>query len=342
VPRPRPPGHVAVTPLMRLVGVQVHFPIRRGMLQRVSGYVKAVDGVDLDIRRGQTLALVGESGCGKTTLGKALLQLIRPTAGGVLLDGQDLTTLSHHALHPYRRRLQIIFQDPFSALDPRMMVGEIVMEGMAAHGIGASRQAREERVKTILTQVGLDPTMIHRYPHEFSGGQRQRIGIARCLAVEPEFIVCDEATSALDVSVQAQILNLLAQLQADLGLTYLFITHNLGVVEYLADEIAVMYLGRIVERGTTQEVFDHPCHPYTQALISAVPKLDPDTGVEKIRLAGDAPSPIKPPAGCHFHPRCPHAMPQCRAQYPLTYPRSTSHTVNCFLYGGVDAPQTAS
>jgi peptide/nickel transport system ATP-binding protein len=258
------------------------------------------------------------------------------------LDSQDLTTLSHRALHLYRRRLQIIFQDPFSALDPRMMVGEIVMEGMAAHGIGASRQAREERVKRILTQVGLDPTMIHRYPHEFSGGQRQRIGIARCLAVDPDFIVCDEATSALDVSVQAQILNLLAQLQADLGLTYLFITHNLGVVEYLADEIAVMYLGRIVERGTTQEVFDHPCHPYTQALLSAVPKLDPDTGVGKIRLAGDVPSPIKPPAGCHFHPRCPHAMPQCRAQYPSTYPRSTSHTVNCFLYGGVDAPQTAS
>jgi peptide/nickel transport system ATP-binding protein len=342
VPRPRPLGHLAITPLVRLAGVQVHFPIRRGMLQRVSGYVKAVDGVDLDIRRGQTLALVGESGCGKTTLGKALLQLIRPTAGGVLLDSQDLTTLSHRALHPYRRRLQIIFQDPFSALDPRMMVGEIVMEGMAAHGIGASRQAREERVKRILTQVGLDPTMIHRYPHEFSGGQRQRIGIARCLAVDPDFIVCDEATSALDVSVQAQILNLLAQLQADLGLTYLFITHNLGVVEYLADEIAVMYLGRIVERGTTQEVFDHPCHPYTQALLSAVPKLDPDTGVGKIRLAGDVPSPIKPPAGCHFHPRCPHAMPQCRAQYPSTYPRSTSHTVNCFLYGGVDAPQTAS
>jgi peptide/nickel transport system ATP-binding protein len=342
VPRPRPPGHATGAPLLRLAGVRVHFPIRRGMLQRISGYVKAVDGIDLDIRRGQTLALVGESGCGKTTLGKALLQLIRPTAGRVLLHDQDLTTLSRRALHPYRRRLQIIFQDPFSALDPRMMVGEVVMEGMAAHGIGASRQEREERVKTILTQVGLDPAMIHRYPHEFSGGQRQRIGIARCLAVEPDFLVCDEATSALDISVQAQILNLLAQLQADLGLTYLFITHNLGVVEYLADEIAVMYLGRIVERGTTQEVFDHPCHPYTQALLSAVPKLDPDTGVEKIRLAGDVPSPIKPPSGCHFHPRCTHAMPQCRAQYPPAYPRSASHTVNCFLYEAVDAPPTAS
>ncbi len=320
MPRPRPPGHVTVTSLLQLVGVQVYFPIRHGMLQRVSGYVKAVDGVDLDIRRGQTLALVGESGCGKTTLGKALLQLIRPTAGRVLLEGYDLTVLSRRALHPYRRRLQIIFQDPFAALDPRMMVGEIVMEGMAAHGIGASRQEREERVKTILIQVGLDPAMIHRYPHEFSGGQRQRIGIARCLAVEPDFLVCDEATSALDVSVQAQILNLLAQLQADLGLTYLFITHNLGVVEYLADEIAVMYLGRIVERGTTQEVFDRPSHPYTQALLAAVPKLDPDTGMEKIRLAGDVPSPITTTQRLSF----PSTLSPCHASVPSAIPTSVS------------------
>jgi peptide/nickel transport system ATP-binding protein len=340
--RARPHRHVPIAPLIRLTGVKVHFPIRRGILQRVTGHIKAVDGVDLDIRHGQTLALVGESGCGKTTLGKALLQVIRPTAGHVLLDGQDLTTLGRRALHPYRRRLQIIFQDPFSALDPRMMVGEIVMEGMTAHDIGSSRQEREERVKTILTQVGLDPAMLHRYPHEFSGGQRQRIGIARCLAVEPDFLVCDEATSALDVSVQAQILNLLAQLQADLGLTYLFITHNLGVVEYLADEIAVMYLGRIVERGTTQEVFDRPSHPYTQALLSAVPRLEPEAGVGKIRLAGDPPSPIEPPSGCHFHPRCPHAMPQCRTQYPPAYARSASHTVNCLLYEAGDGRQDIS
>jgi peptide/nickel transport system ATP-binding protein len=330
-PRPRTSEQPTPLPLLSLEGLTVHFPIHRGVLKRVVGYVRAVDGVDLEIRQGTTLALVGESGCGKTTLGKALLQLIRPTAGRVLMHGQYLTALSRRALHPYRRRLQVIFQDPYAALDPRMMVGEIVMEGMAAHNIGRTRQEREARAKAILTQVGLDPDMLNRYPHEFSGGQRQRLGIARCLAVEPDFIVCDEATSSLDVSVQAQILNLLEQLQADLGLTYLFITHNLGVVEYLADEVAVMYLGRIVERGPTAEVFDNPRHPYTQALLSAVPRLDPESGVEKIRLAGDVPSPVHPPSGCHFHPRCPYVMPRCREHYPPAYPTSASHTANCFL-----------
>ncbi|MBI3301775.1 MAG: dipeptide ABC transporter ATP-binding protein [Deltaproteobacteria bacterium] len=336
-PRPRIPGRDSPDTLIRIEGLKVYFPIRRGVLKKVVGHVKAVDGVDLTIRKGETLALVGESGCGKTTLGKALLQLIRPTAGRVLVDGQDLTTLDRQALHPYRRRLQVIFQDPYSALNQRMMVGEIVMEGMAAHSIGRTRKEREDRVKEILAQVGLDPDVIHRYPHEFSGGQRQRIGIARCLAVEPDFIVCDEATSALDVSVQAQILNLLEKLQTDLGLTYLFITHNLGVVEYLADEVAVMYLGRIVERGKTEEVFGNPRHPYTQALLSAIPKLDPATGIEKIRLSGDVPSPINPPTGCHFHPRCAYAMPLCREQYPPAYVLSDSHssaghTVWCHLY----------
>jgi peptide/nickel transport system ATP-binding protein len=330
-PRPRTPEQTTPLPLLRLEGLTVHFPIRRGVLKRVVGYVRAVDGVDLEIRQGTTLALVGESGCGKTTLGKALLQLIQPTAGRVLLHGQDLTALSRNALHPYRRRLQVIFQDPYTALDPRMMVGEIVTEGMAAHDIGRTRQEREARAKALLTQVGLDPEMLNRYPHEFSGGQRQRLGIARCLAVEPDFIVCDEATSSLDVSVQAQILNLLEQLQADLGLSYLFITHNLGVVEYLADEVAVMYLGRIVERGPTAEVFDNPRHPYTQALLSAVPRLDPESGVEKIRLAGDVPSPVQPPSGCHFHPRCPYVMPRCREHYPPAYQTAASHTANCFL-----------
>jgi peptide/nickel transport system ATP-binding protein len=331
-PRPRALDQVEATPLIRLEGVKVHFPIRKGVLKRTVGYVKAVDGIDLEIRKGQTLAVVGESGCGKTTLGKALLQLIRPTAGRVLFAGQDLTALDRNALLPYRRRLQVIFQDPYSALNPRMMVGEIVTEGMVAHGIGHNRHEREQRAKVILAQVGLDPDVIYRYPHEFSGGQRQRIGIARCLAVDPEFIVCDEATSALDVSVQAQIVNLLEKLQAELGLTYLFITHNLGVVEYLADEVAVMYLGRIIEYGPTEEVFANPRHPYTRALLAAVPKIDPHTKAKKIHLTGDISSPVNPPSGCHFHPRCPHVMSQCQQQYPLTFSLSTSHSTACFLY----------
>jgi peptide/nickel transport system ATP-binding protein len=335
-PRPRSPDQAETSPLLHLEGVKVHFPIRKGVLKRTVGYVKAVDGVDLEIRKGQTLAVVGESGCGKTTLGKALLQLIRPTAGRVVFAGQDLTALDRTALLPYRRRLQVIFQDPYSSLNPRMMVGEIVMEGMAAHGIGRNRSEREQRAKDILVQVGLDPEVIHRYPHEFSGGQRQRIGIARCLAVEPEFIVCDEATSALDVSVQAQIVNLLEKLQADLGLTYLFITHNLGVVEYLADEVAVMYLGRIVEYGATEEVFKNPRHPYTRVLLSAVPKIDPQTKVEKIHLPGDIPSPVNPPSGCYFHPRCTHTMPRCCEQYPQSHSVSTAHAASCHLYSETD------
>jgi peptide/nickel transport system ATP-binding protein len=331
-PRPRTPEQTSREPLIQIKGLKVYFPIKKGVFKTVVGHVKAVDDVDLTIRTGQTLALVGESGCGKSTLGKALLQLLRPTAGQVIVEGQDLTKLDRSALQPYRRKLQVIFQDPYSSLNQRMMVGEIVMEGMQAHGIGRNRAEREERAKEILAQVGLGPEVIHRYPHEFSGGQRQRISIARCLAVEPDFIVCDEATSALDVSVQAQILNLLEKLQADLGLTYLFITHNLGVVEYLADEVAVMYLGRIVEQGKTEEVFSNPRHPYTQALLSAIPKLDPATGIEKIRLSGDVPSPINPPSGCHFHTRCPYVMPRCREQYPPSYAQSDTHAAKCFLY----------
>jgi len=302
--------------------------------------VKAVDGVSLSIKKGKTLALVGESGCGKTTLGKALLQLIRPTAGRVSFSGADLTELSRGELRPYRRRLQIVFQDPYSSLDPRMMIGEIIEEGMEAQGIGANRREREARTRELLGRVGLDPGVVYRYPHEFSGGQRQRISIARCLAVDPEFIVCDEATSALDVSVQAQILNLLDRLRNELGLTYLFITHNLAAVEYLADEVAVMYLGRIVEYGKTADVFKSPAHPYTRALLAAVPQIDADTGVEKIKLSGDVPSPVKPPAGCHFNPRCRDVMPRCRDAYPESYSITDTHRANCFLYGetavGVD------
>ncbi|MEK7270707.1 MAG: ABC transporter ATP-binding protein [Planctomycetota bacterium] len=315
--------------LVEVQDLRVHFPVRKGIFKRVVAHVRAVDGVDLSIRRGRTLALVGESGCGKTTLGKAILQLIRPTGGRILVEGSDLCGLDRAALKPFRRRLQVVFQDPYSALNPRMMVREIVTEGMAAHGIGGGRREREAIAAEILARVGLDPEMMDRYPHEFSGGQRQRIGIARCLAVGPAFIVCDEATSSLDVSVQAQILNLLQRLQAEEGLTYLFITHNLSVVEYFADEVAVMYLGRIVERGKAEEVFTDPLHPYTRALLAAIPRIDPETGVEKIRLGGDVPSPVHPPPGCHFHPRCPIAIRGlCEREYPRRF-ETGGRTVFC-------------
>jgi len=320
------------TPLIEVRGLRVYFPIKKGLLKKTVGYVKAVDGVDLVIRKGQIFALVGESGCGKTTFGKGLLQLVKPIEGEVGYDGVDLTKLNRNKLHPYRRKLQIIFQDPYSSLNPRMMVGNIIQEGMAAHGVGANQKEQKERIQMLMQQVGLEPDMIHRYPHEFSGGQRQRIGIARCLAVNPEFLVCDEATSSLDVSVQAQILNLLEQLQKDYDLTYLFITHNLSLVEYLADEVAVMYLGRIVERGKAEEIFDTPKHPYTRALLSAIPQIDPQTGRKTIRLSGDVPSPINPPTGCHFHPRCSEAMPRCQDIYPDEVAITSTHACRCFLF----------
>lgn len=332
VPFPIPEPDNTDEPLIQVDSLRVHFPIVKGILKRTVGYVYAVDGVSLTIPKGKTLALVGESGCGKTTLGKAVLRLGVPIQGEIRYDDVDLAGLSRSELHPYRRKLQIIFQDPYSSLNPRAMIGGAIQEGMITHGIGANRSEREDRVRELMQRVGLSPDMVNRYPHEFSGGQRQRIGIARCLAVEPEFIVCDEATSALDVSVQAQILNLLKELQDDLDLTYLFITHNLSVVEYLADEVAVMYLGRIVERGTTEEIFDGPKHPYTRALLSAVPKIDPETGIEKIHLEGDVPSPINPPRGCHFHPRCPDAMPHCSEAYPDEIAFTETHSCQCYLY----------
>ncbi len=313
--------------------LRVHFPIHKGLFKRVAGQVKAVDGVTLGLQRGRTVALVGESGCGKTTVGKALLQLIRPTAGSVLYNRMELTTMSARELRPHRRDLQIIFQDPYSSMNPRMMVGDIIAEGMLAQGIGASAAEREQRVDALLAQVGLAAEAKHRYPHEFSGGQRQRICIARALAVNPKVIVCDEPTSALDVSVQAQILNLLKGLQDELGLAYLFITHNMSVVEYLAHTVAVMYLGRIVEYGTVEDVLKSPKHPYTQALLSAVPTIDEATQREVIRLQGDLPSPIDPPEGCYFHPRCPHVMDICRYRYPRYTKLSGTHRTNCFLYG---------
>jgi peptide/nickel transport system ATP-binding protein len=314
--------------------LKTHFPIRKGLLKRVVGHVKAVDGVTLTLRRGETLALVGESGCGKTTVGKSIIRLLDPTAGSISYAGKDLSTLSRSQMHPLRKKLQMIFQDPGSSLNPRMMVSEILMEGMETHKIGANRAERMERAKALLQRVGLDPSLVMRYPHEFSGGQRQRIGIARALTVEPDMLVCDESTSALDVSVQAQILNLLKDLQAELGLTYLFITHDLSVVQYLADRVAVMYLGRVVEEGTNEEIFGNPKHPYTRALLSAVPQVDVDSGVEKITLSGDVPSPINPPDGCHFHPRCPQARPECAASYPDSVSFSDSHCCRCVLYNG--------
>jgi len=321
---------VEAAPLLSVRELKVHFPIRKGLFKRAVGYVKAVDGTSLEVGAGRTLGLVGESGCGKTTVGKAILQLVRPTAGEVRFDGADLTRLSGAALRARRRDFQIIFQDPYASLNPRMRVAEILSEGMAALGIEANAAARGRRVAEILDQVGLARDSVERYPHEFSGGQRQRIAIARALAVRPRLIVCDEPTSALDVSVQAQILNLLKTLQRELGLSYLFITHNLAVVEYLAHEVAVMYLGRIVERGTVDEVLRSPKHPYTQALLAAVPKIEGTR--EIIRLEGELPSPVNPPSGCHFHPRCPKAMAECRERYPENVALSGTRSVACWLY----------
>jgi peptide/nickel transport system ATP-binding protein len=318
--------------LLSVRGLKTHFPIKKGIFKRTVGYVKAVDSIDLDIAEGMTMALVGESGCGKTTFGKTVIRLLEPTEGTITFDGVMVNALSHTMLRRFRKNFQIIFQDPFSSLNPRMMIGEIIQEGMIAHGIGKNHTERRNIVIKTLQTVGLNEDMMHRYPHEFSGGQRQRIAIARVLTMQPKLIICDEATSALDVSIQAQILNLFDELKEQYTLTYLFITHNLSVVEYLSDRVAVMYLGRIVERGTTAEVFDHAKHPYTRALLSAVPSIDPATGVGKIHLKGDVPSPINPPPGCHFHPRCPHKMPHCEVVYPATTPFSENHSCNCHLY----------
>ena len=326
------PGFVESAPLLSVRELKVHFPIRKGLFKRTVGQVKAVDGTSLEVPAGRTLGLVGESGCGKTTVGKAILQLIRPTAGEVRLDGVELTHIRGAELRMRRRDFQIIFQDPYASLNPRMRVADILSEGMAALGVEANAAARTRRVAEILDQVGLARDSVDRYPHEFSGGQRQRIAIARALAVRPRLVVCDEPTSALDVSVQAQILNLLKSLQRELGLSYLFITHNIAVVDYLAHEVAVMYLGRIVERGTVDEVLRSPKHPYTQALLAAVPKIEAGGAREVIRLEGELPSSVNPPPGCHFNPRCPKAMPECRERYPEKFDLSETQSVACWLY----------
>ena len=323
---------VDLHPLLEVSGLKVHFPIHKGLFKRVAGHVQAVDGVSLAIRPGRTLALVGESGCGKTTVGKSILQLIRPTAGSVRFAGDELTRLKGAELRARRADFQIVFQDPYSSLDPRMRVADIIEEGMVALGAATTPADRQNSMDRLLQQVGLSPDSKYRYPHEFSGGQRQRIAIARALAVKPQLIVCDEPTSALDVSVQAQILNLLKGLQSELGLAYLFITHNLAVVEYFAHEVAVMYLGRIVERGSVEEVMHAPRHPYTRALLSAMPVVDATSHREIIRLAGDLPSPANPPSGCHFHPRCPQAMASCRQSYPAAIGFSATHSASCYLY----------
>ncbi|MCG6933387.1 MAG: ABC transporter ATP-binding protein [Gallionella sp.] len=314
--------------LLQVSDLRVHFPIRKGLLQRVVGQVKAVDGVTLDIPQGRTLALVGESGCGKTTLAKALLQLVPALSGRVQLAGQ---TLSGYVSREQRAAMQMVFQDPYASLNPKMRVAEILEEGMTALDIDSGSKARQSHIDSLLDQVGLARGAKWRYPHEFSGGQRQRIAIARALAVSPRLLICDEPTSALDVSVQAQILNLLKSLQQKFELGYLFITHNLAVVEYLAHEVCVMYLGRIVERGTAAEVLRSPMHPYTRALLSAVPRID-GANRDRIRLEGDLPSPANPPQGCHFSPRCAHATEQCRAHYPPLTRHSPTHSVSCYLH----------
>lgn len=298
--------------ILKVTGLKTWFPIKQGVFRRTVGHVKAVDGLDLNVAAGQTLALVGESGCGKTTVGRTILQLENAKEGTIEFEGIDLGALSKDELHPFRKHLQIIFQDPMSSLDPRMRVHDSLVEGMISFGIGENAADRTERAKALMETVKLDPEQVWRFPHEFSGGQRQRLCIARALAVEPKFIVCDESVSALDVSIQAQILNLLQDLQKELGIAYLFITHDLSVVRYLADYIAVMYLGQIVEEGETESIFAHPRHPYTEALLASIPSLDPDHRTELKPTAGDVPSPINPPEGCRFHTRCKYVRAECK------------------------------
>ena len=316
--------------LLVVEDLKKHFPITRGIIfQKQVASVKAVDGVSFTVNRGETLGVVGESGCGKSTMARCIMRLLDPTGGRVIFDGRDITKISQAEMRPVRREMMMIFQDPYASLNPRKRVGFIIGEALEVNKMGSGAEIKR-RVQELLDIVGLNPEHYNRFPHEFSGGQRQRIGVARALAVNPKLIVCDEPVSALDVSVQAQILNLLKSLQSRLGVAYLFITHNISIVEYLAHEVAVMYLGRIVERGTVAEVLDNPRHPYTAALLSAVPVVDGKR--EIIRLSGELPSPVNPPSGCHFHPRCPEAMPECRQTYPAPTALGRTRTVNCLLY----------
>ncbi|ADO73215.1 ABC transporter ATP-binding protein [Stigmatella aurantiaca] len=317
-------------PLLQVRDVKTHFPVRGGLLGRVSGTVKAVDGVSFDVMRGETLGLVGESGCGKSTLGRTLLRLIEPTAGSIRFEGEELTGLEPGRLRALRRRMQLIFQDPYASLNPRLTVRDLIGEPFAIHGLAQGRE-REEKVLALVDLMGLPRDAMDRYPHEFSGGQRQRIGIARSIALRPDLVIADEPISALDVSIQAQIINLLVDLQRELKLTYLFIAHDLKIVEYISTRVAVMYLGKIVELAEAAELYRHPRHPYTQALLSAVPVPDPEHRKKRILLQGDVPSPLAPPPGCAFHPRCPHAFERCRRETPPLYALSGGHTAACFL-----------
>jgi oligopeptide transport system ATP-binding protein len=321
-------------PLLRVNGLVKNFAVKGGFLKRTIDHVHAVDHVSFEIAAGETLGLVGESGCGKSTTGRCILRLIEPTGGQIWFEGRDVTEFNRSELEALRRDMQIIFQDPYASLNPRMTVGQIVGEALIIHGLAKNRRAFEDRVVELLETVGLNSDHIRRYPHEFSGGQRQRIGIARALAVSPKLIICDEPVSALDVSIQAQVINLLEDLQEQFGLTYLFIAHDLSVVEHISTRVAVMYLGRIVEIASARDLYDTPLHPYTEALLSAVPIPDPTAKRQRIRLQGDVPNPIRPPPGCHFHTRCPiRELPLCSTERPELRQTADGHWVACHLRG---------
>jgi oligopeptide/dipeptide ABC transporter ATP-binding protein len=329
--------------LLEIRDLKKYFPVRSGILRRVQNQVKAVDGISFSVASGRTFGLVGESGCGKSTLGRAILRLHEPTSGSIFLDGQEITRLSRHEMFSHRREMQIIFQDPFASLSPRRTIGQTIREPLDVHSMGR-RAEREQRVEELLDVVGMSPKVRDRYPHEFSGGQRQRIGIARALALNPKFIVADEPVSALDVSVQSQVLNLIADLQKEYGIAFLFISHDLAVIQHVSDEIGVMYLGKLVEVATATDLYREPRHPYTKALLSAIPIPDPKSRKQRIVLTGDIPSPMNPPAGCPFHTRCPDAKPICSSVVPPTVNLGSGvspHRVTCHLYAADDPARSA-